>query len=142
MLGTPNVMMDITSCERAKKQAPAIGPTIEPIAADNGVSSRKSGAVTRAASRRFCVMTRRSGTGTLAVAMRAAMVTGSVMLKNALSGNSMTVMIAAVSPADDNADETLSTLRYANNALKLKLNQRKMSCQKISPTRACRHTTS
>ena len=85
MLGTPNVMMDITSCERAKRQAPTIGPTIEPIAADNGASSRRSGAVTRAAFRRFWVMTRRSGAGTLAVAMPAAMLTGSVMLKNALS---------------------------------------------------------
>ena len=85
MFGTPDVMMDMTSCERAKRQAAAIGPTIEPIAADNGASSRRSGAVTRAASRRFCVMTRRSGAGTLAVAMPAAMLTGSVMLKNALS---------------------------------------------------------
>ena len=56
-----------------------------------------------------------------------------LLLKNALSGNSMTVMIAAVSPADDNADETLSTLRYANNALKLKLNQRKMSTKNLIP---------
>ena len=33
------------------------------------------------------------------------------LLKNALGGNSKTIMIAALSPADINYDETLSTLR-------------------------------
>ncbi len=42
------------------------------------------------------------------------------MLKNALGGNSQTVMICAVSPATDNYDETLSTLRYADQAKKIK----------------------
>ena len=31
---------------------------------------------------------------------------------NALGGNSKTVMVATISPADINYDETLSTLRY------------------------------
>lgn len=35
------------------------------------------------------------------------------ILENALGGNSQTIMICAVSPATDNYDETLSTLRYA-----------------------------
>jgi len=35
------------------------------------------------------------------------------LLQNALGGNSKTCMIAALSPADINFDETLSTLRYA-----------------------------
>lgn len=34
------------------------------------------------------------------------------LLMNALGGNSKTIMIAAISPADINFDETLSTLRY------------------------------
>ena len=33
-----------------------------------------------------------------------------------MGGNTKTLMIACVSPADDNYDETLSTLRYANRA--------------------------
>ena len=33
------------------------------------------------------------------------------LLKNALGGNSKTILIAALSPADINYDETLSTLR-------------------------------
>ena len=33
------------------------------------------------------------------------------LLQNALGGNSKTVMIAAISPADINYDESLSTLR-------------------------------
>ncbi|XP_076031819.1 kinesin-like protein KIF28 [Oratosquilla oratoria] len=44
------------------------------------------------------------------------------LLMNALGGNSRTVMIAAVSPADINYDETLSTLRYADRAKQIKTN--------------------
>lgn len=43
-----------------------------------------------------------------------------MLLKNALGGNSKTVMIAALSPADINYDETLSTLRYADRAKAIK----------------------
>ncbi|XP_078662503.1 kinesin-like protein KIF28 isoform X2 [Branchiostoma floridae x Branchiostoma belcheri] len=42
------------------------------------------------------------------------------LLKNALGGNSKTIMIAAISPADINYDETLSTLRYADRAKQIK----------------------
>ncbi|XP_066931850.1 kinesin-like protein KIF16B [Clytia hemisphaerica] len=38
------------------------------------------------------------------------------LLKDSLGGNSKTIMIAAISPADVNYAETLSTLRYANRA--------------------------
>ena len=37
-----------------------------------------------------------------------------------MGGNSHTLMIACVSPADTNVDETLSTLRYADRARKIK----------------------
>ncbi|XP_071502786.1 kinesin-like protein KIF28P [Diadema antillarum] len=43
-----------------------------------------------------------------------------MLLKNALGGNSKTIMIAAISPADINFDETLSTLRYADRAKSIK----------------------
>lgn len=42
------------------------------------------------------------------------------LLKDSLGGNSMTLMIACVSPADYNLEETLSTLRYADRARKIK----------------------
>ncbi|XP_038058147.1 kinesin-like protein KIF28P [Patiria miniata] len=42
------------------------------------------------------------------------------LLKNALGGNSKTIMIAALSPADINYEETLSTLRYADRAKQIK----------------------
>ncbi|XP_064640023.1 kinesin-like protein KIF28 isoform X2 [Lineus longissimus] len=42
------------------------------------------------------------------------------LLQNALGGNSKTIMIAALSPADINYDETLGTLRYADRAKKIK----------------------
>lgn len=38
------------------------------------------------------------------------------LLKDSLGGNSKTIMIAAISPADCNYSETLSTLHYANRA--------------------------
>jgi hypothetical protein len=38
------------------------------------------------------------------------------LLKDSLGGNSKTIMIAAISPADCNYSETLCTLRYANRA--------------------------
>lgn len=42
------------------------------------------------------------------------------LLKDSLGGNSLTAMIAAISPADINFDETLSTLRYADSAKRIK----------------------
>ncbi len=42
------------------------------------------------------------------------------LLQDSLGGNTKTVMIAAISPADYNYDETLSTLRYASRAKSIK----------------------
>jgi kinesin family protein 3/17 len=39
-----------------------------------------------------------------------------LLRQDSLGGNTKTLMIACVSPADNNYDETLSTLRYANRA--------------------------
>mmetsp|Transcript_27741 Transcript_27741/g.72831 ORF Transcript_27741/g.72831 Transcript_27741/m.72831 type:complete len:1000 (-) Transcript_27741:1314-4313(-) len=44
------------------------------------------------------------------------------LLQNSLGGNAKTIMIAALSPADINYDETLSTLRYADRAKQIKTN--------------------
>ena len=41
------------------------------------------------------------------------------LLQDSLGGNTKTVMIAAIGPADYNVDETLSTLRYASRAKKI-----------------------
>lgn len=42
------------------------------------------------------------------------------LLQDSLGGNTKTVMIAAISPADYNYDETISTLRYASRAKSIK----------------------
>ncbi|XP_010570687.1 PREDICTED: chromosome-associated kinesin KIF4A isoform X3 [Haliaeetus leucocephalus] len=42
------------------------------------------------------------------------------LLQDSLGGNSHTLMIACVSPADSNLEETLNTLRYADRARKIK----------------------
>ena len=44
------------------------------------------------------------------------------ILQNALGGNSKTCMICAISPSRDNFEETLSTLRYADQAKQIKQN--------------------
>lgn len=41
------------------------------------------------------------------------------LLKDSLGGNSKTVMISTVSPASDNYEETLSTLRYSDRAKRI-----------------------
>jgi kinesin family protein 3/17 len=39
-----------------------------------------------------------------------------LLQQDSLGGNTKTLMVACLSPADNNYDETLSTLRYANRA--------------------------
>lgn len=40
--------------------------------------------------------------------------------QDSLGGNTKTIMVACMSPADNNYDESLSTLRYANRAKNIK----------------------
>ena len=47
------------------------------------------------------------------------------VLQESLGGNSLTVMIAALSPASDNYSETLGTLKYADRAKAIKLSAKK-----------------
>lgn len=42
------------------------------------------------------------------------------LLQDSLGGNTRTLMVACVSPADDSYEESLSTLRYANRAKNIK----------------------
>mmetsp|Transcript_50255 Transcript_50255/g.106782 ORF Transcript_50255/g.106782 Transcript_50255/m.106782 type:complete len:792 (+) Transcript_50255:42-2417(+) len=52
------------------------------------------------------------------------------LLAESLNGQAVTVMIAAISPADINFEDTLSTLRFADNAKKMPVKIKKQ----ISPT--------
>ncbi len=47
------------------------------------------------------------------------------LLSESLGGNSKTIMVTAISPADDNFDESLSTLRYAERVKKIKQTAKK-----------------
>ena len=42
-----------------------------------------------------------------------------IILQDNLGGNSKTVMVATISPAADNYEETLSSLRYADRAKRI-----------------------
>lgn len=59
------------------------------------------------------------------------------LLQDSLGGNSRTVMIACVSPADINREETLNTLRYADRARRIKnkpvVNRDPMAAQVSGP---------
>ena len=43
-----------------------------------------------------------------------------ICILDSLGGNSYTLMMACVSPADSNMEETLNTLRYADRARRIK----------------------
>jgi kinesin family member 1 len=47
------------------------------------------------------------------------------ILSESLAGNSRTFMIAAISPADSNYEETLGTLRFAQRASMISTNSKK-----------------
>merc|ERR1712217_518065 len=55
------------------------------------------------------------------------------LLSDCLSGNSKTVMIAACSPAANNFDETLSTLRFAQSVKKIKTSVHKNEAASSDP---------
>ena len=42
------------------------------------------------------------------------------LCQDSLGGNTKTMMVACLSPADNNYEETISTLRYANRAKNIK----------------------
>jgi hypothetical protein len=61
------------------------------------------------------------------------------MLQDSLGGNSRTLMIACVSPADSNFEETVNTLKYANRAKAIKnkaVVNREGPCAEVAALRA------
>lgn len=60
------------------------------------------------------------------------------LLQDSLGGNSRTIMVACVSPADFNLDETINTLRYATSARNIKNSATRNVVQAISPEEAAK----
>lgn len=59
------------------------------------------------------------------------------LLQDSLGGNSRTIMVACVSPADSNSEESLNTLRYAQRARNIKNSAvRNVVASSISPAEA------
>merc|ERR1719217_911506 len=63
-------------------------------------------------------MAKKGGGKDVKVPFRASKLT--FLLKDSLSGNSKTYMIAAISPASDNLEESISTLRFASSVKMIK----------------------
>ena len=60
------------------------------------------------------------------------------LLQDSLGGNSRTIMIACVSPADFNVDESINTLRYATSARNIKNTATRNVVQNLSPEEAAK----
>eukprot|EP00339_Tiarina_fusa_P029749 CAMPEP_0117069750 /NCGR_PEP_ID=MMETSP0472-20121206/48950_1 /TAXON_ID=693140 ORGANISM="Tiarina fusus, Strain LIS" /NCGR_SAMPLE_ID=MMETSP0472 /ASSEMBLY_ACC=CAM_ASM_000603 /LENGTH=645 /DNA_ID=CAMNT_0004792471 /DNA_START=354 /DNA_END=2291 /DNA_ORIENTATION=+ len=60
------------------------------------------------------------------------------LLQDSLGGNSRTIMLACVSPADFNVDETTNTLRYATSARNIKNTATRNVIKSISPEEAAK----
>ena len=60
------------------------------------------------------------------------------LLQDSLGGNSQTIMIACVSPADFNREETITTLRYATNARNIQNSATRNVVKSISPEEAAK----
>lgn len=58
------------------------------------------------------------------------------LLQDSLGGNSRTIMVACVSPADVNLDESINTLRYATSARNIQNTATRNMVQQISPEEA------
>jgi len=62
------------------------------------------------------------------------------LLQDSLGGNSQTIMLACVSPADFNVEETVTTLRYATNARNIKNTATRNVVKSLSPEEAAKLT--
>lgn len=60
------------------------------------------------------------------------------LLQDSLGGNSRTIMVACVSPADFNIDETINTLRYATSARNIKNAATRNVVKNLSPEEAAK----
>ena len=60
------------------------------------------------------------------------------LLQDSLGGNSRTVMVACVSPADYNVEESLNTLRYATSARNIKNTATRNLVKQITPEEAAK----
>jgi hypothetical protein len=60
------------------------------------------------------------------------------LLQDSLGGNSRTIMVACVSPADFNLDETVNTLRYATSARNIKNTATRNVIKSLSPEEAAK----
>lgn len=104
-------LVDLAGSERVDSATTAISDRLKEGAAINQSLSTLGNVISALAERS-------SGKGDVVVPYRNSALTK--LLHNALGGNSKTVMLAAISPAAVNYEETLSTLRYANRAKQIR----------------------
>jgi hypothetical protein len=106
-------LVDLAGSERAKKTQATGDAFQEGISINRGLLALGN-VVSALASRSLKAGTGSEGAGHIHVPYRESKLTR--LLKDALGGNGMTVMLACVSPADCNVEETVNTLRFASRA--------------------------
>lgn len=106
-------LVDLAGSERAKKTQATGDAFQEGISINRGLLALGN-VVSALAARSVKTGTGGDGAGHIHVPYRESKLTR--LLKDSLGGNGMTVMLACVSPAEINIEETLNTLRFASRA--------------------------
>lgn len=110
-------LVDLAGSERASKTG-ATGDRLKEGAAINKSLSALGNVINMLASDKMKRGATSGGKSAAHVPYRDSKLTR--LLQESLGGNSLTVMVAAISPADYNYDESVSTLMYANRAKSIK----------------------
>jgi len=110
-------LVDLAGSERAKRTGAVAGRFKESVSINQGLLALGN-VISALGDEKRRVGTAGNGSGTVHVPYRDSKLTR--LLQDSLGGNARTLMIACVSPASVNFEETLNTLKYANRAKNIK----------------------
>ena len=109
-------LVDLAGSERVSKTG-AVGDRLKEGSNINKSLTTLGLVISKLADQATLTMNKNSKTADKFVPYRDSVLTW--LLKDNLGGNSRTIMVATISPASDNYEETLSTLRYADRAKRI-----------------------
>ncbi|KAG7391225.1 hypothetical protein PHYPSEUDO_005586 [Phytophthora pseudosyringae] len=110
-------LVDLAGSERAKRTGAVAGRFKESVSINQGLLALGN-VISALGDDRRRIGSAGNGSGTVHVPYRDSKLTR--LLQDSLGGNARTLMIACVSPASVNFEETLNTLKYANRAKNIK----------------------
>ncbi|KAL4152432.1 hypothetical protein PRNP1_009362 [Phytophthora ramorum] len=110
-------LVDLAGSERAKRTGAVAGRFKESVSINQGLLALGN-VISALGDDKRRIGSAGNGSGTVHVPYRDSKLTR--LLQDSLGGNARTLMIACVSPASVNFEETLNTLKYANRAKNIK----------------------